>query len=106
LMPAVRLSMRKTRETIRLRWGLGRSLRETAASLGVGASTVHDVLARAKLAGPSWPLPDELDDAALEARLYPPPCGRDDRPLPDFAAVYRELKRPRWAHRNDTISWR
>lgn len=92
-MPAVRLSMRKTRETIRLRWGLGRSLRETAASVGVGASTVHDVLARAKLAGLSWPLPDDLDDAALEARLYPPPRGRDDRPLPDFAAVYRELKR-------------
>jgi len=92
-MPAVRVSMRKTREILRLRWGLQRSLRDTAASCGIGATTVHDVLARARAAGLAWPLPDDLDDAALEARLYPPPQGRDGRPLPDFAALYRELQR-------------
>jgi transposase len=86
--------MRNTREILRLRWGLKRSLRETAASVGVGASTVHDVLVRAKLAELGWPLPAEMDDAALEARLYPPVRGRDlERPLPDFVALYRELKR-------------
>jgi transposase len=85
--------MRKTREILRLRWGLQRSLRDTAASCGLGATTVHDVIARARAAGLTWPLPDDLDDAALEARLYPPPQGRDGRPLPDFAAVYRELQR-------------
>jgi transposase len=85
--------MRKTREILRLRWGLKRSLRETAASVGVGASTVHDVCARAKLAELGWPLPAELDDAALEARLYPPVRGGEvERPLPDCAGVYRELK--------------
>jgi len=68
-MPAKRLSMRNTREILRLRWGLNRSLRDTASSAGVGASTVHEVIARATAAGLSWPLPDELDDAALEARL-------------------------------------
>jgi transposase len=92
-MPAGRVSMRKTREILRLRWGLQRSLRETAASCGVGATTVHDVVARARAAGLRWPLPAELDDAALEARLYPPPKGRDGRPLPDFTTLYRELKR-------------
>jgi len=92
-MPAERLSMRKTKEILRLRWGLGRSLRETGLSCGVGATTVHDVLARAKAAGLSWPLADDLDDAALEQRLYPPVVAARDRALPDFAAVYRELKR-------------
>ena len=92
-MPAVRLSMRNTREILRLRWGLKRSLRETARSCGVGASTVHDTMTRAIVAGLSWPLPDDLDDAALEARLYPPaPPGRD-RALPDLPKIYRELKR-------------
>jgi len=91
-MPAVRLSMRKIREMLRLRWGLTRTLRETARSCGVGATTVHDVLARATAAGLTWPLPDELDDAALEARLYPPATTPRERARPDFAAIYRELK--------------
>jgi transposase len=93
-MPAVRLSMRNTREILRLRWGLGRSIRETARSCGVGTTTVHDAIARAKAAGLSWPLPPDLDDAALETRLYPPPgTAARDRAVPDFATMYRELKR-------------
>jgi DNA-directed RNA polymerase specialized sigma24 family protein len=68
-MAATRVSRRKTREILRLRWGLQRSLRDTAASCGLGATTVHDVMARARAAGLRWPLPDDLDDAALEARL-------------------------------------
>ena len=84
--------MRKIREMLRLRWGLTRTLRETARSCGVGATTVHDVLARATAAGLTWPLPDELDDAALEARLYPPATTPRERARPDFAAIYRELK--------------
>jgi transposase len=37
-----------------------------------------------------------LKDEALEARLYPPPtaAAKDRRPQPDWAAVYRELRRP------------
>ena len=92
-MPAKRLSMRNAREILRLRWGHKRSLRETGLSCGVGPSTVHDVMARATAAGLSWPLPDDLDDAALEARLYPPPIGRRGRAVPNFEHIYRELKR-------------
>lgn len=92
-MPAKRVSMRKTKEILRLRWGLGRSLRETGRSCGVGHATVHDVVTRAKMAGLSWPLPEDLDEAALEARLYPPPLGRGDRAVPEFEHLYRELKR-------------
>ena len=92
-MPGARLSMRKTREILRLRWADKRSLREIGLACGVGSTTVHDVLARAKAAGLRWPLPDDVDDAVLEAKLYAPPEGGRERPLPDFAAVYRELKR-------------
>ena len=85
--------MRNTREILRLRWGLKRSLRETGLSCGVVPSTVHDVVARAKAAGLSWPLPEQLDYTALEARLYPPLAGRRDRAVPTFESIYRELKR-------------
>jgi len=92
-MSAKRLSMRKTKEILRLRLGQRLSLRETALSCAVGPSTVHDVVARASAAGLSWPLPEDLDEAALEARLYPPPVTRRDRALPDLNYIYRELKR-------------
>jgi tripartite ATP-independent transporter DctM subunit len=85
--------MRKTREILRLRWADKRSLREVGLACGVGSTTVHDVLARAKAAGLTWPLADDLDDAALEAKLYAPPEAGRERPLPDFAAIYREMKR-------------
>src|SRR5207248_3264066 len=43
-----------------------------------------------------WPLPEAIGDAELEARLYPPPpdVAAHQRPLPDWAAVHRELRRP------------
>ena len=42
----------------------------------------------------SWPLPDDLDDARLEAALYPPTApSRVRRPEPDWARVHRELAR-------------
>ena len=48
----------------------------------------------ARDAGVSWPLPDDLDDAALEAALFPPaPPSRVRRPEPDWGDVHRELQR-------------
>ena len=57
---------------------------------------MNGYLSRARLAGLSWPLPDELDDAQLEALLYPPPpdVAAEQRPVPDWAVVHRELRRP------------
>ena len=64
-MPAERLSMRKVREILRLK-ALRLSAREIACSLKVPRSTVSDHLLRAKAAGIAWPLPEDLDDVALE----------------------------------------
>jgi transposase len=86
--------MRKLRDVLRLT-AAGMSSRQVAASLTVGATTVIDYLGRARRAGIAWPLPDELTDEALEASLYPPPptVAKDQRPLPDWPTVHRELKR-------------
>lgn len=86
--------MRKIKEILRLRWEQNLPVRTIAHSVGVSHSTVVDMLNRAKAAGLSWPLPDDLDDGQLEARLYP--GNREQgrvRPEPDWAAVHRELRR-------------
>jgi transposase len=54
---------------------------------------VSSAVARARLASLSWPLPEGLDDAELEARLYPGQQPVKPRAELDFAAIYRELKR-------------
>ena len=87
-MSQKRLSMRKIRELLRLKYDLGRSHREIARSLGIAASTVSDYVRRASAAGFSWPLPEGLDDAALEAVLFPaPPPSRVPRPEPNVEEV-------------------
>ncbi len=93
-MPRERLSMRTIREVLRLRWEAGRSQREIGISCRLGRSTVRDYLLRAEAAGLSWPLPEEMDEEALERLLFPaPPDAVRHRPLPDWAALHQELRR-------------
>jgi transposase len=89
-----RLPMRKIKEALRLK-AAGLTHREIAASIGVGRSTVGDYLERAKQAGVSWPVPEGLDDDALEQRLFASRgqvCSQS-RPQPDWAHIHRELRR-------------
>jgi hypothetical protein len=59
-MATERLSMRKIREILRLKWVLGKSHRDAARSLGVSPATVAGVVSRARHAmrssvlGGSW----------------------------------------------------
>jgi len=62
-VPQEKLSMRKTREILRLQ-ASGLSARQILPSVGVAHGTVADCLCRVTEAGPSWPLPPALDDAA------------------------------------------
>jgi hypothetical protein len=94
-MPGERLSMRKIREVLRLRLGQGLAQRAVAQSLR-SQGAVHGYMARARRAGLGWPLPDGIDDIQLEALLFPPPSSvaAEQRPMPDWAVVHRELRRP------------
>jgi transposase len=86
--------MRKIRDALRLSFGESQSLRAVSSTLGVPVTTLADHLRRAKLAGLSWPLDDGLDDAALEALLFPPkPPSNVARPEPNFSEVALELRR-------------
>ena len=86
--------MRKAREILRLSWGLGLGAREVARSCSVSHSTVGEVLARARAAGLSWPLPEGLDEGALECMLYPTLVQtRGGKPMPDMEHIHLELRR-------------
>src|ERR1700730_1468679 len=93
-MPQERLPMRKIREVLRLKAD-GFSKRRIAASLGISATAAMECVQRAQHAGLTWPWPEDLSDAALEQRLYPPPTStKEQRPLPNWAEIHCELKRP------------
>ena len=95
-MPGERLSMRKIRELLRLRWEQHLSQRVIGRSLRLSQAAVSEYLSRARRADLTWPLPDDLDDARLEALLFPPAPNlpTEQRPVPDWAVVHRELRRP------------
>ena len=94
-MPRKRLTMRQVYDVLRLKWGAGLSERQVAQSLGLSRPTVGNYVQRAQAAGLSWPLPEGLDEAALEARLFPPPAPKGSLAhlAPDWAVVHQELKR-------------
>ena len=71
-MSAERMSMRKIREALRLTHALGMSRRLVGEATGIGKTAVGEYVRRAAVAGLSWPIPDEIDDAELERRLFPP----------------------------------
>lgn len=93
-MTRERIPMRTIKEVLRLKWSCGQGRRAIAKSCGIAKSTVIEYLRRAEKAGLSWPLPAELDDAALEHLLFPPVILSDSpRPLPVWEEVHRELAR-------------
>ena len=82
-----RLSMREITETLRLHHECGRSNRDISRAIGALPTTVCDYLRRAKAAGLGYPLPDGMDNPALELRLFPPAVPSDVvRSEPDLGA--------------------
>ncbi|RMU36596.1 ISPsy14, transposase [Pseudomonas amygdali pv. morsprunorum] len=86
--------MRKIREVLRLKFDAGLSVRKIAASLSIGHSSAGDYLCRFAASGLQWPI--DISDAELNRRLFPPavPVPTDQRPMPDWAWVHAELRRP------------
>ena len=114
-MPRKRVSMRKIREVLRLKFGLKLTDRDTAQSCKLSRSTIGEYMQRAREANLTWPLPENLDDHALEALLFKYPSkastvnpasagpeasdisanpGTPANPItPDWNAVHTELQR-------------
>ncbi|MBA2684051.1 MAG: IS21 family transposase [Gemmatimonadaceae bacterium] len=86
--------MRNVREILRHKLLLGRSNRDTAASVRVSNSTVSDTAGRARALGLDWATIAELGEDALEEKLYGPRTfKRVGRPEPDPAYLHVELRR-------------
>jgi transposase len=94
-MPAERLSMRKIREVLRLKYACGASERVIARSVGIGRTAIGEYIRRAAAIGITWPIPDDLDDTTLERKLFAPPGYNPPRskPLRDWGHVHAELRR-------------
>ena len=89
--------MRKIREVLRLKLGLGLKDREIARSCSIPRSSVANYVFRARQAGLCrWPLSPDLGDEALEALLFPPVVTRVTSPkaaVPDFAWIHEQVHR-------------
>jgi transposase len=87
--------MRKIKEVLRLHFEHQQSARQIAGSCNIGRTTVQEYLHRAQQAALPWPLPAEMDDTALENRLFPPVAliSPDKRQMPPMEYLHRERKR-------------
>lgn len=83
--------MSKVREILRLKFDVGLSLRDIAASCNCGKSTVDDVLKRAREANISWPC--DLKDKELVSLVYPPTKTQNKVIEPDLNYIFNEMKK-------------
>ena len=94
-MAGRRLSMRKIKEVLRLKFQYGHSNKQIAQSCNIARSTVREYLDRAGKAGFSWPLDPSLDDALLEKTIFPPQpvLPLSPRTMPPMEYLHQELRR-------------
>jgi len=92
-MAARRLSMRKLKEVLRLKWQNACSNKQIGKSCNIARSTVREYLRRAQDAGLKWPLDPELDDTVVENLLFPVREGGKcpERQMPSMEYLYNEL---------------
>ena len=97
-----RTDMFNSMNIIHHRFELWLTHEQIAGAVGVSKGTVSNVLKRAKEAGVAqWPLPEALDAAALQEKLYPSGGAQKARPqiIPDWDGIIKRLKEPRGRHR-------
>ena len=90
-MAQKRLPMRKVRKILEFHFDEGRSARAIATHCGLARRSVGQTLARFAASGLNWPEAAGMDEAALEAALYP---ARQVRPADedvDWAEVEKDL---------------
>ncbi len=92
-MSQERLTLRKIKEILRLKYEAGLSNRAIAGACKISNSTVGLYLQRAEAAGLGWPLV-EGDEEKLYQQLFPEKANPNEsqRPLPNWEAVRKELR--------------
>ncbi len=89
--------MRKLREVLRLRFELKLGYQQIGRSCSIAVSTVHKYLKRAEAAGVRWPLPEDWDEARVEAAVFPRSGSAAAEKAnvhtpPDFTAIHEQLR--------------
>jgi len=99
--------MRKIKEILRLKYECRFNDSAIAASCKIARSTVSEYIRRAQTAGLGWPIADDLDDWALELRLFPP-SGESpgDKHLPDFVYIHDQLRDYKKLNLTKDMLWR
>lgn len=95
-MAKERLSMKKLKEILRLKYECGLSNRKIARSIHASHSTVREYLRKAEKNGFTWPIPEEWDDHKLQ-KIF----GAEERlkttgqrkTLPDLMWITKEMRR-------------
>ena len=90
-----RLSMRKFKEILRLKFDHDLTNRQIGKSCAISHVTVGKYLDLAQKAGITWPIPDDMDDAQLEHRLHANLSRTTtDKPgMPPMEYLFKEMKR-------------
>jgi len=93
-MPSRRITIRRIKELLRLRYECGLSLERVARAQNLSKGVVAKYLKRAAAAGMVWEVVRELDETELAARLQrPAPPRVSSFAAPDFAWIHQELKK-------------
>ena len=95
-MPTEKISMRRIQLVLRLAYESKLGRNKIVKATGMSRGSVTSYLTRAAKAGLSWPLPEDLDDAALDRLLFPPQTPASQcvfAPL-DHPTLHLELKKP------------
>src|SRR5512141_2111634 len=94
-MTQEKLSVRKIREILRLKYEVGLSNRAIARACRISNSTVGAYVVRARRAGLVWPVAEEWSEEELYQQLFPEVEKPRivERPLPSGEEMHRELSR-------------
>ena len=95
-MPAKRLSMRKLKEVLRLRFDHKFTNRAISRTCSISPTTVAEYINRFERSGLKWPLSEDLDDISLQRKLFPePPPAKppEKRQMPDMKYLHQDNQR-------------
>ena len=94
-MAKERISMRKIKEVLRLKYDRSLNVSQISRICGISRPAVDSYLLKFRASGLGWPLPEEITEDLLEERLFP--CNTVKNSLkvaPDYEYIIQEIRRP------------